>query len=165
MPALRPAEAPIVSVVTPFYNSAEYLAACIESVLGQSYPNFEYVLLDNCSTDRSASIAEKYAAQDSRIRLIKADTFRGQVENYNYGLSQIDSRSRYCKLVQADDWLFSRCLEIMVEIADRHPPYFGIDRHLAYTLQSLSKAPDSRLTSGMYQVGPRLAYKCWTNCF
>jgi glycosyltransferase involved in cell wall biosynthesis len=121
MVPLSPPNAPIVSVVTPFYNSAEYLAACIESVLGQTYPDFEYVLVDNCSTDGSSAIADDSAARDSRIRLVKADTFRGQVENYNYALSQIDARSRYCKIVQADDWIYPRCLESMVEIADREP--------------------------------------------
>ena len=61
---------PFVSVVTPFYNTAEYLAECIESVLRQDHANFEYLLADNCSTDGSLEIAERYAAQDARIRVI-----------------------------------------------------------------------------------------------
>ena len=55
------ASRPLVSVVTPFYNTAPYLAQCIESVLAQTYPHFEYILMDNCSTDGSAEIAETYA--------------------------------------------------------------------------------------------------------
>src|SRR5207253_3419947 len=57
---------PLVSVVTPFYNTAKYLAQCIEGVLTQSYPEFEYILLDNCSTDGSREIAQIYARQDPR---------------------------------------------------------------------------------------------------
>ena len=55
---------PLVSVVTPFYNTASYLAQCIESVLKQSYSEFEYILMDNCSTDGSSEIAETYARRD-----------------------------------------------------------------------------------------------------
>src|SRR5467141_2794214 len=75
---------PFVSVVTPFYNTAAYLPQCIESVLGQSYRNFEYVLVDNCSSDDSLAIATKYAAADSRIRIVNNSEFLGQVANYNH---------------------------------------------------------------------------------
>jgi glycosyltransferase involved in cell wall biosynthesis len=114
------ANPPRVSVVTPFYNSFDYLEQCIESVLRQSYRHLEYILVDNCSSDESLTIAERFAAKDSRIRLIKATEFRAQVENYNYALSLIDPQSRYCKIVQADDWIYPGCLEAMVEVAERH---------------------------------------------
>jgi glycosyltransferase involved in cell wall biosynthesis len=132
---LNPSDAPLVSVVTPFYNSAEYLAACVESVLAQTLTRFEYILVDNCSTDQSSAIAERFAASDNRIRLIKAGTFRGQVENYNYALAQIDARSRYCKLVQADDWIYPRCLEAMIGVAERQS---GIGIVGAYSLRGKS---------------------------
>jgi glycosyltransferase involved in cell wall biosynthesis len=112
---------PLVSVVTPFHNTEAYLAECIESVLAQSYRNFEYVLVDNQSTDRSGAIAEDYARRDGRIRLIHTDRLRPQVPNYNFALEQIAPGSVYCKMVQADDWLFPRCLTEMVELAEAHP--------------------------------------------
>ena len=59
---------PLVSVVTPFYNTADYLRECIESVLAQTYTRFEYILVDNQSTDGSAEIAAEYSKRDSRIR-------------------------------------------------------------------------------------------------
>ena len=52
---------PQVSVVTPVYNGGEYLAQCIESVISQSYGNWEYIIVDNCSTDNSLDIANTYA--------------------------------------------------------------------------------------------------------
>ncbi|MCB0227477.1 MAG: glycosyltransferase, partial [Anaerolineae bacterium] len=55
------ARQPLVSVVTPVYNTDKYLADCIESVLAQSYDNWEYVIINNCSTDRSLEIAQRYA--------------------------------------------------------------------------------------------------------
>jgi glycosyltransferase involved in cell wall biosynthesis len=114
-------EEPFVSVLTPFYNTAEYLAECIESVLKQDHENYEYILVDNLSTDGGAAIVEKYAGQDSRIRLVRADRFRAQIENYNYALQFASPASRYIKLAQADDTLSEDHLSRLVKIAEEHP--------------------------------------------
>jgi glycosyltransferase involved in cell wall biosynthesis len=106
---------PLVSVVTPFFNTALYLAECIESVLAQSYPHFEYILMDNCSTDGSTEIAATYAQRDPRIRLIRCSQFLSQLANYNRALAEISDASLYCKIVQADDWIFPDCLQLMVQ--------------------------------------------------
>ena len=106
---------PLVSVVTPFFNTAPYLAECIESVLAQSYSQFEYILMDNCSTDGSSEIAATYASRDPRIRLIRCSQFLAQMPNYNRALAEISDASKYCKIVQADDWIFPECLELMVQ--------------------------------------------------
>jgi glycosyltransferase involved in cell wall biosynthesis len=58
---------PLVSVVTPVYNGAEFLEACIESVLAQTYQNHEHIIVNDCSKDRSLEIAQSYACKDSRI--------------------------------------------------------------------------------------------------
>jgi glycosyltransferase involved in cell wall biosynthesis len=113
---------PLVSVVTPFYNTRDFLAECIESILRQTYPNWEYILVDNCSTDGSSDIAREYAARfQNKIRLIHTDSFLTQVQNYNFALSCISPGSKYCKMVQADDWIFPDCLRSMVELAEAHP--------------------------------------------
>jgi glycosyltransferase involved in cell wall biosynthesis len=112
---------PFVSVVTPFYNTADYLRECIESVLSQTYINFEYLLVDNQSTDGSASIAAEYAAKDERIRVIRNADFVAQVPNYNGALRHVAADARYVKMVQADDCIFPECLERMVAVAEAHP--------------------------------------------
>lgn len=113
---------PLVSVVTPFYNTEEYLAECIESVLRQTYTNWEYILVNNRSTDKSAEIAESYAARfPDKICLYHTESFLSQVRNYNFALTHISSASKYCKMVQADDWIFPECLRSMVEVAEAHP--------------------------------------------
>jgi glycosyltransferase involved in cell wall biosynthesis len=104
----------LVSVVTPFFNTAPYLAECIESVLAQSFTQFEYILMDNCSTDGSSEIAAHYASRDPRIRLIRCSEFLSQLANYNRALTEISDASAYCKIVQADDYIFPDCLQLMV---------------------------------------------------
>jgi len=106
---------PLVSVVTPFHNTAPYLAQCIESVLAQSYTRFEYILADNCSTDGSGEIAETYAHGDPRIRLVRRSELLSQVQNYNAALTEISGDSQYCKIVQADDCISPDCLRLMVQ--------------------------------------------------
>ena len=110
---------PLVSVVTPFYNTAPYLREAIESVLSQTLGDFEYLLVDNKSSDGSRDIATEFAARDSRIRLLENDAFLGQVENYNGALARIDPNSEFVKIVQADDAIFPDCLRLMVETAQR----------------------------------------------
>jgi glycosyltransferase involved in cell wall biosynthesis len=110
---------PLISVVTPFYNTAPYLAECIESVLAQSYSEFEYILMDNCSTDGSSEIAETYARSDPRIRLIRSTQFVEQLPNYNRALAQISNDSRYSKVVEADNHILPECLHLMMQAFER----------------------------------------------
>jgi len=113
--------APLVSIVTPAYNGAEFLSECIESVLRQTYENWEYVLVNNCSTDNTLAIAESYAGKDTRIRVHNNAQFRQAVENQNHALRLMSAASTYCKVVHADDVLFPRCLEEMVAVAEAYP--------------------------------------------
>jgi glycosyltransferase involved in cell wall biosynthesis len=115
------ASEPLVSVVTPVHNTAQYLADCIRSVLAQSYQTWEYVIVNNASTDGSLEIARSFAAQDARIRIVNTDRLLPQVQNYNFALKQISRASRYCKIVQADDWIYPDCLREMVTLANSDP--------------------------------------------
>ncbi len=118
---MKTAPLPLVSVLTPVYNGAEYLAECIESVLAQTYPNWDYTIVNNCSTDESLAIARKYAARDPRIRVVTNDRFLRIIENHNRTIRQISLESKYCKFVFGDDWLYPTCIEEMVRIAEENP--------------------------------------------
>ena len=112
---------PLVSVVTPVYNGEQFLAECIESVLAQTYQNWEYVIVNNCSTDRSAEIAQQYAQRDARIRVCHNETFLNRLQNFNQAFRPMSPESKYCKVVHADDWLFPDCISRMVEVAEANP--------------------------------------------
>ncbi len=114
-------DGPLVSVVTPILNGEQYLSACIESVLSQTYRNLEYVIVDNCSTDRSLDIARRYAGTDARIRVHRNESCLPMLANWNHALRQMSPSSRYCKVLHADDLMFSGCIEQMVEVGETHP--------------------------------------------
>lgn len=113
------ASVPLVSVVTPLHNTATYLRECIESVLSQSYEHLEYILQDNASNDGSSEIARDFARRYARIKYFRMDELVPQVSNYNLALERISPLSVYCKIVQADDWIYKDCLRSMVDLAER----------------------------------------------
>jgi glycosyltransferase involved in cell wall biosynthesis len=143
-------EEALVTVVTPFYNTEAYLAECIESVLAQSFTRFDYVLIDNHSRDGSAAIAARYAARDARIRVVQPPSFLSQVENYNFALTQLAAQARYAKMVQADDWLFPRCLEEMVGLAEANPGVVLVSSYRMVEAEVAGKGihPHTRVMSG-----------------
>ena len=112
---------PLVSVVTPVFNGERYLAECIESVLAQTHSNFEYVIVNNQSNDRTRQIADCYAAKDPRIRVVDTPAFFKIIDNWNYAIRQIDPSSKYCKELHSDDVLHPQCLEQMIAVAEAHP--------------------------------------------
>lgn len=112
---------PFVSVVTPVYNGEKYIEACIQSVRDQTYRNWEYIVLDNCSTDKTPEIIKKHAAEDVRIRVVRTDELLPLIRNHNYALQQISPDSKYCKMIHADDMLLPNCLKLMVASAEAHP--------------------------------------------
>ncbi len=114
-------DAPLVSILTPVYNGEDFLVECIESILGQSYTNFEYIIVNNCSKDRSLEIALSYAQKDSRVRVHNNQEFVGVIANHNIAFGLISERSKYCKVVSADDFIFPDCVKRMVEFGEANP--------------------------------------------
>ena len=108
----------LVSIVTPVYNGERFLEECIESVMDQTYENWEYIIVNNASIDNSLHIAERYQKEDTRIRIYNNHEVLPMVKNWNHAVQQISAQSSYCKIVHADDLLFPDCIQKMVDLAE-----------------------------------------------
>ncbi|MFY4818025.1 glycosyltransferase family 2 protein [Aliarcobacter butzleri] len=91
---------PMVSVIMPVYNAEKYLDEAIESILNQTYKDFEFIIINDGSTDKSLEIIEKYKQQDERIVLISREN-KGLIASLNEGIEK--SRGKYIARMDADD--------------------------------------------------------------
>ena len=106
----------VVSVLIPVYNGEKYLAACLDSVLGQSLREIEIVCVDDGSTDGSAKILTEYAARDPRLRVVKAAENGGLPAARNLGLAA--AQGRYAYFFDADDLLTPDALSRLAKVMD-----------------------------------------------
>lgn len=101
-----------VSIIIPIYNIEDYLGECVDSVLSQSYVNLEVILVDDGSTDRSASIVDKYAKQDSRVSVIhKKNEGVSAARNTGLGIA----KGKYVVFIDADDYITNDFIERVVK--------------------------------------------------
>lgn len=106
---------PLVSIGMPTYNSAAWLEASINSILAQSFGDFEFIISDNASSDATMAICERHAGADARIRLLRQPENRGANENYLATLRA--ARGAYFKWASSNDicapTFIERCLEAL----------------------------------------------------
>lgn len=112
---------PLVSIGVPVYNGGKYLEECLNSILVQTYQNWQCIIVDNCSTDNTNLLAQRFVASDNRFHLIVNKDFVDQTANWNITFSKISRESVYFKIVCADDWIFPEYLEKMVAVMERYP--------------------------------------------
>ena len=110
---------PLVSVLITSYNREKYLAEAIESVLASSYPDFELIIVDDCSTDNSINIIRHYEAKDNRIMVYINEKNVGQFKNRNIAASY--ATGVFIKYLDSDDIMFPDCLNVMVEAMEKYP--------------------------------------------
>lgn len=110
---------PRLTVGLPVYNGANYLAASLEALLGQTYEDFELVISDNASSDSTADICHEYASQDSRIRYFRQSQNIGCAPNHNFVIGQ--ARGELFKTASHDDLYAPDLIERCVHALDDHP--------------------------------------------
>jgi len=104
---------PLVTVITPLFNAQDFIGETIESVLDQTYQNWEMIIVDDCSTDNSRDIVKKYEAKESRIKLIELEkNFGGPARPRNVGLDI--SKGDYLAFLDADDVWLKNKLQVQI---------------------------------------------------
>jgi teichuronic acid biosynthesis glycosyltransferase TuaG len=109
---------PLISVITPFYNSEKFLDQTIQSVVNQTYSQWELLLVNDASIDNSKNIAEKYSAADSRIQLINLNKNSGAGVARNSGTQM--AKGKYIAFLDADDVWLPHKLETQLEFMEKH---------------------------------------------
>ena len=107
---------PVISIIVPVYNVEKYLSRCVDSILAQTFRDFELILVDDGSTDNSAEICNKYAAKDSRIKVIHKEN-GGQSSARNNGLEI--AIGKYIGFVDSDDWISTDCFEYLYTLIEK----------------------------------------------
>lgn len=104
-----------ISVVTTVYNVEKYIGQCLSSIVGQTYPNLEIIIVDDCGTDGSMTIVDVYAKQDKRIKVLHHEKNMGAGHARRTGIEACTGD--YIITVDGDDWLGADFIEKLVENA------------------------------------------------
>lgn len=119
-----------VTVLVAAYNAEKYLETCLDSLTAQTLKDIQIVCIDDASTDSTLQILQRYAAKDSRIRILQRSENSGQAVARNMGIDVADGD--YITMLDADDWLSADALEKAVNILDQNPETGSVLLQLVY---------------------------------
>ena len=112
----------LVSIITPSYNCEEYIEETIQSVLSQTYSNWEMLIVDDCSTDRSCSIINKYCSLDSRIKLFILNTNSGPAVARNLAITK--AKGTFLAFLDSDDiWTINKLKTQLQFMQENHSSF------------------------------------------
>lgn len=117
---------PKISVIVPFYRAESYLRRCLDSIISQTLPEIEIILVDDGSTDNSLTICNEYAKKDNRIRVLTREN-RGLSSARNAGLDI--ARGEFISFVDADDWIEPEMMQYLLELMDGQNMYISSCGH------------------------------------
>ncbi len=156
----------LVSIAVPFYNSEKYLAMAIHSVINQSYKKWELILIDDGSTDKSKNIAEDFAKNDERIRLISDGLNKGLAVRLNESINL--SNGLYYLRMDADDIMFPDRVQKQIAFLEEHPEIdvvgtsaviIGENNEILFGMKGPMTAPEKRsdVINGNIFIHPSVA--------
>ena len=137
---------PEVSIIMSVYNEEKTLTKCINSVLNQSFKDFEFIIIDDCSNDNSLDIIKDHAEKDDRIKIINNENNIGLTKSLNKGIEK--AKGKYIGRIDADDWWELNKLEIQMKFIESNPDYgvvgTNVIRHNEYTGEiKIEKKPEN----------------------
>lgn len=151
--------APRVSVILTSYNKAKYLSQAIESVLNQTFKDFELLIVDDNSDDGSWEIIQKFKAQDDRVKAFKTDldpsghSIDMNRYTHNINLMWPKAEGDYISYLCDDDWYLPTRLERMVEFLDFNPGVF-----VCYGIQQIANMEGDEVKMGPLRNSPKILY-------
>lgn len=136
----------LVSIITPAYNAAEYIAETIESVLAQTYPKWEMLIVNDCSKDNAAEIVQSYADKDNRIKLINLKQNSGAAVARNIAIQ--NAKGRYIAFLDSDDLWKKEKLQKQLGFMQQNGYAFTFTAYEHFkdrkeNIQNLVKVPES----------------------
>ena len=148
----------LVSVIMPSYNTAKYIKSSIESVLNQTYTNFELIIVDDCSTDNSEEII--LSIKDERIRFLKNQMNSGAALSRNYALRE--AKGKWIAFLDSDDLWYPEKLEKQIAFMKENGCFFSYTKYeeIDEDFKSLGV-----VVSGPKKITKRKMYDyCWPGC-
>lgn len=146
---------PLISLIIPVYNVEKYFAKCMETVLAQTYENFEVILVDDGSTDNSGKMCDEYAKENARIRVFHQAN-AGQAAARNYGI-QIAS-GKLIAFVDADDYIIEDYLEYLYCLMKEYSAEIACGQYKRVSSENII-VDEPRISYNSYCVGTEGALK------
>ena len=149
----------LVSIITPSYQTASFIAETIESVLAQTYTNWEMIIVDDCSTDATDEVVAPYLG-DSRIRYLKNEKNSGAAVSRNRALRE--AKGRWIAFLDSDDLWSPKKLEKQIAFME--------ENHYAFSYTKYEEIGENSKSLGAYVSGPKRIAKfgmyqyCWVGC-
>ena len=150
----------LVSIITPNWNCAKFLGKTIQSVQAQTYQNWEMIIVDDCSTDGSETVAEPYMREDKRIKFLRNPKNSGAAITRNYGLRE--AKGRWIAFLDSDDlWLPEKLEKQLV---------FMVENGYAFSYHEYTEMTEEGQDMGVYVSGIRKVSAfdmyacCWPGC-
>ena len=141
---------PLVSVIIPAYNHEKYIGECLDSILSQDYSNFEIIILDDGSKDKTPEVIKNYAAKDTRIIFIQNEQNIGLTQTLNKALKSY-VKGEYVIQIASDDKFCENRIRKQVEYMETHPQY-GMAYSRAFLIDENSK------TIGETKINPKTGW-------
>lgn len=149
----------LVSVIMPSYNTAKYIAESIESVMNQTYPDWELIIVDDCSTDDTDSVVASYLS-DTRIRYLKNEKNSGAAISRNYALRE--AKGKWIAFLDSDDVWLPEKLETQIA--------FMLEKNCSFSYANYEEIDEGTKPLGRVVTGPKRITKmgmyayCWVGC-
>ena len=139
---------PKISIIVPVYNTEKYLESCINSILSQTFSNFELLLINDGSTDNSGTICDKYATKDSRVRVFHKEN-GGVTSARKLGVEE--ARSEWISFVDSDDELYFNSISLLYKhVTD------DVDIIISHTYNDIISADDFIRRTLLYNINASL---------